>query len=67
MFFRVNESCSEFEEAAEKLIFLKKSNDMLEGASCELSEKVSFLTTQNQKLEQVSSLRAFKHGCAVTE
>lgn len=52
----MKESCSEFEEAAEKILLLKKSNDMLEGASCELSEKVSFLTTQNQKLEQVSTV-----------
>ncbi|KAK3881634.1 hypothetical protein Pcinc_013934 [Petrolisthes cinctipes] len=49
---RVKESCSEFEEAAEKIMFLKKRNDLLEGASCELSEKVSFLTSQNQMLEQ---------------
>lgn len=51
--FRLLESQKEFQEAVEKIQFLKKTNGSLEGAKSELLDKVAALTSRKQQLEQV--------------
>lgn len=46
------ERTKEFEEAAEKIQYLKKVNDTLEGTNSELTERVTALATRKQELEK---------------
>ncbi|XP_027218938.2 paramyosin isoform X1 [Penaeus vannamei] len=49
---RRNESQKEFEEAVEKIQYLKKANDTLEGNSSELLDKLEAVTVRKQELEE---------------
>ncbi|KAK8401234.1 hypothetical protein O3P69_002774 [Scylla paramamosain] len=46
------ERTKEFQEAAEKIQYLKKVNDTLEGAKSELTERVTALASHKQELEE---------------
>ncbi|XP_042866629.1 golgin subfamily A member 4-like [Penaeus japonicus] len=46
------ESQKEFEEAVEKIQYLKKTNDTLEGSKSEILEKLEAVTTRKQELEK---------------
>ncbi|XP_069157421.1 synaptonemal complex protein 1 [Procambarus clarkii] len=46
------ESQKEFQEAVDKIKYLKKTNDTLEGGKSELADKVSALTSRKQELEK---------------
>ncbi|XP_037784022.1 myosin-2 heavy chain-like [Penaeus monodon] len=46
------ESRREFEEAVEKIQYLKKANDTLEGSKSELLDKLEAVTTRKQELEE---------------
>ncbi|KAK8729496.1 hypothetical protein OTU49_008504 [Cherax quadricarinatus] len=49
---RYEESQRGLQEAVEKIKFLKKNNDTVEGARSELADKVAALTIRKQELEQ---------------
>ncbi|XP_071546727.1 uncharacterized protein [Panulirus ornatus] len=55
---RLVESQKEFQEAVEKIQYLKKNNDILEGSKSELTEKVAALNTRKQELEEVVACKA---------
>ena len=52
MFGRLTERTKEFQEAVEKIQYLKKDNDTLEGAKSELAERVTALAARKQELEK---------------
>ncbi|XP_050736415.1 CAP-Gly domain-containing linker protein 1-like isoform X2 [Eriocheir sinensis] len=49
---QLEERTKEFEEAAEKIQYLKKVNDTLEGSKSELAERVAALASRKQELEE---------------
>lgn len=51
------ERTKEFQEAAEKIQYLKKANDTLEGAKSELTERVTALAARKQELEEEISCK----------
>lgn len=57
MFSSRVESQKEFEEAVEKIQYLKKTNDTLEGSKSEILEKLEAVTTRKQELEKVSLIQ----------
>lgn len=51
------ESQKEFEEAVEKIQYLKTANDTLEGSKAEILDKLEAVATRKQELEKVGLIQ----------